>query len=373
MDKASRRIFVQTVLGLVWGGVMQAAPKSPEEFAARWEPAADVLRRAVTFGQIRAAVLHVRQRDQSYSLPVGNVLDEHAPFLLGSISKPICMTGLMKLYDQGEFQLTDPLVKYLPKFQGEGRELVTITELLTHRSGLPDQLVDNAQLRRQHAPLSEFVEHAERTPLEFPAGTRYQYSSMGILLLARLAELISGHDIVTWIQDQVFQPLQMAHSAQGLGNLKMADVVPVQTEHAAPESGGGDVEAKNWDWNSPYWRALGAPWGGTHASAGDVGKLLAEYLWQEGQLLRPETARLMIQNHNPPALPARGLAWDVGSKAASPGCSTSSFGHSGSTGTWAWADPASETICVVLTSLPGQAADPHPRELAGAAVAASAR
>jgi len=59
-------------------------------------------------------------------------------------------------------------------------------------------------------------------------------------------------------------------------------------------------------------------------------------------------------------------------ESGSPGCSAQTFGHTGSTGTLCWADRASDTICVVLTSLPGRAAKPHPRELAAARVAAEA-
>jgi CubicO group peptidase (beta-lactamase class C family) len=66
---------------------------------------------------------------------------------------------------------------------------------LMHVSGLPDQLRDNDTLRKKHAPLSEFAEHAIRTPLNFAPGSRYQYSSMAILLAARVAEMISGLDI----------------------------------------------------------------------------------------------------------------------------------------------------------------------------------
>ena len=90
---------------------------------------------------------------------------------------------------------------------------------------------------------------------------------MGILLAARIAQVISGSDIRTLVERTVFQPLGMKHSAQGLGRFKPEEVVPCQTDGAAPESGGGDPQAKEWDWNSSYWRALGAPWGGTHASA----------------------------------------------------------------------------------------------------------
>jgi CubicO group peptidase (beta-lactamase class C family) len=72
----------------------------------------------------------------------------------------------------------------------------------------------------------------------------------------------------------------------------------------------------------------------------------------------------MITNHNPPGLTPRGLGLNVGHGAGPHGCSDQTFGHTGSTGTIAWCDPASKTICVVLTSLPAQAVHPHPRDLA---------
>jgi CubicO group peptidase (beta-lactamase class C family) len=81
----------------------------------------------------------------------------------------------------------------------------------------------------------------------------------------------------------------------------------------------------------------------------------------------------MTRNHNPEGLTPRGLGLAVGTRAGSPGCSERAFGHTGSTGTLCWADPASETVCVVLTSLPGRAVKPHPREVAAERVAAAAR
>src|SRR5262249_7502996 len=81
---------------------------------------------------------------------------------------------------------------------------------------------------------------------------------------------------------------------------------------AAPESGGGDPQAKAWDWNSPYWRKLGAPWGGTHASAPDVARFLDEFLGARGRVVKPETARLMVQNHNPAGPAPPGVGGGVG-------------------------------------------------------------
>jgi CubicO group peptidase (beta-lactamase class C family) len=238
---------------------------------------------------------------------------------------------------------------------------------------LPDQLPANNELRKQHAPLTEFAAGAIRTRLAYPPGTKYQYSSMGILLAARIAELISGSDILTLVDRTVFQPLGMKHSAQGLGRFKLEEMVSCQMKGAAPEAGSGDPQAKEWDWNSPYWRKLGAPWGGTHASAPDVARFLAEFMGARGKAVKPETARLMIENHNPKGFTPRGLGFGVGKESGSPGCSERTFGHTGSTGTLCWADPASETICVVLTSLPRRAAQRHARELAAERVAAAAR
>jgi CubicO group peptidase (beta-lactamase class C family) len=362
----------RTFLGTAWA-VANASPLFSALRGGRWDEAAAVLERATAAKQVDAAVLHTVQRDESFTRPFGKAASGDAMFLLGSISKPINVTAVMTLFDQGKFQLDDRVTKFLPAFTGDGRDEVTIRHLLTHVSGLPDQLADNNELRKRHAPLTEFAERAMRTRLDFAPGARYQYSSMGVLLAARVAEFVSGSDVRTLVDRTVFQPLGMRHSAQGLGRFKLEEMVSCQMEGAAPESGGGDPQAREWDWNSPYWRKLGAPWGGTHASAPDVAAFLGEFLGVRGRVLKPETARLMTRNHNPAGLTPRGLGFDVGKGSGSPGCSERTFGHTGSTGTLCWADPASETICVVLTSLPRRAAQRHPRDLAAERIAAAAR
>jgi CubicO group peptidase (beta-lactamase class C family) len=363
-----RRTFIGAALALAAGPPLGAALRRE-----RWDDAAEVLDRATKDKQVDAAVLHVVQKDESFTRHFGKAAAGDAMFLLGSISKPINVTAVMTLFDQGKFQLDDPVKKFLPAFTGDRRDEVTIRHLLTHVSGLPDQLANNNELRKQHAPLTEFAAQAMRTRLEFAPGSRYRYSSMGILLATRIAELISESDILTLVDRRVFQPLDMKHSAQGLGRFKLEEMVSCQMAGAAPESGSGDPQAKEWDWNSPYWRKLGAPWGGTHASAPDIARFLGEFLGARGKVVKPETARLMIKNHNPDGFTPRGLGFAVGKGAGSAGCSERTFGHGGSTGTLCWADPASETICVVLTSLPSRGAQRHPRELAAERVAAAAR
>jgi len=364
----NRRTFLGTALAGVAVTPVFAAVR-----AKRWDDAAEVLEKAVKSKQVDAAVLHVVQGDESDTRHFGKAASSDAMFLLGSISKPINVTAVMTVFDQGKFKLDDRVKKYLPDFTGDGREDVTISHLLTHVSGLPDQLANNNDLRKQHAPLKDFVKHIMSTKLDFAPGSRYQYSSMGILLATRIAEELSGTDILTLVDRKVFQPLGMKHTAQGLGQFKMEDMVSCQADGAAPESGAGDPKAKEWDWNSSYWRKLGAPWGGTHSSAPDVARFLNEFLGAHGKAVKPETARLMIKNHNPKGFTQRGLGFAVGKGAGSPGCSEQTFGHGGSTGTICWADPESKTICVVLTSLPARALKDHPRLIAAERVAEAAR
>lgn len=362
-----RRTLLGTALALANASPLLAALR-----AGRWDDAAEVLERASASEQVESAVLHVARRDESFTRPFGKAGTGDAMFLLGSVSKPINVAAVMTLFDRGEFRLDDRVRTFLPAFDGEGRGDVTIRHLLTHTSGLPDQLAENDELRRRHAPLSEFARLAMRTPLGFVPGSRYQYSSMGILLATQVGERLGGSSILELVERAVFRPLGMKHSAQGLGRFKLEETVRCQMDGAAPESGGGDPHSREWDWNSPYWRKLGAPWGGTHASAPDVARFLGEFLGARGQVVKPETARLMTRNQNPAGLTPRGLGFGVGEGSGSPGCSARSFGHTGSTGTLCWADPASETICVVLTSLPARAVKPHPRDLAAERVAAVA-
>lgn len=363
----NRRTFLQSGLAASIASPLLAALRQE-----RLDAAADVLAKATASGQVASAVLHVAQRDASFTRRFGKAPSDDAMFMLGSITKAIASTALMTLFDKSEFALDDPLKKFIPKFTGDGRDTVTMRQLLSHVSGLPDQLPENDQLRKSHAPLSEFVEHAIRTPLHFTPGTKYQYSSMGILLATHVAELLRGTNIIEFVDRTVFQPLGMKRAALGLGRFTLDEMVPVQTERAAPESGGGDPAAKDWDWNSPYWRKLGVPWGTAHVSAADVAKFLNEFLYRKGVVVKPETAQLMTTNQNPAGFTPRGLGFAVGSSIASKGCSEKTFGHTGSPGTMGWADPATETICVVLTSLPYLAVRPHPRDLVGEAVASAA-
>lgn len=361
----NRRTFLQYSAMASWSASLLAAIRRDGVAAA-----SEVLSRATEDGTILGASFCVRRRGEESSAHFGTARSVDSPFLLGSISKPMTVSALMTLFDQGAFRLEDPARRFLPEFSGDGRERVTIRYLLTHVSGLPDQLPENDMLRPSHAPLSEFVARALGLPLAFEPGSRFSYSSMAILLAVEIARRIRKIELADLMSASVFEPLGMKHSALGLGAFPIEAVMPCQTELAAPESGAGDPSARDWDWNSPYWRSLGAPWGGVHASAPDVARFLDEFLHRRGTIIHPKTAQLMISNQNPEGMTPRGIGFALGADLGGPGCSGATFGHTGSTGTLCWADPSTETICVILTTLPGRAVLPHPRSIASEQFAA---
>ncbi|MCX6850171.1 MAG: serine hydrolase [Verrucomicrobia bacterium] len=331
-----------------------AATKSHSTTPDRMQAAAQIIQKQVDAGILDSAVLHVRQGKDTFQQAFGKAGNADAVFLLASITKTLTAAGVMVLADRGELRLSDPAMKFIPEFNEGERKRITIEQLLAHTSGLPDQLENNTHLRSRHAPLAEFVQGAIRTPLLLAPGTKYHYQSIGILLAAEIVERITKSPLPEFLAKEVFTPLGMTHTALGLGRFKLADTIRCQTEHAAAESGAGDPQAASWDWNSPYWRNLAAPWGGAHGSAADVARFLDSFMHPSGKVLRAETIRLMLQNHTPGLAARRGIGFALGPEGFGKNCSQQSFGHSGSTGTLAWADPATDTTCVILTSLPSR-------------------
>jgi CubicO group peptidase (beta-lactamase class C family) len=315
--------------------------------------AEQIIEGAVDSGKLKSAVLLVQEGSRRIVRSYG--VDPDAIFLIASITKPMTATGVMVLADRGELKLSDPVMRFIPEFRVGDRREITIKHLLTHTSGLPDQVPENTQLRQRHAPLSEFVKVAIRTPLHFKPGTRYSYQSMGILLASEIVRRITKTEIAPFLAREVFKPLGMKRTALGLGRFKLDEVVRSQTQSAAPESGSGAAAAKNWDWNSQYWRALGAPWGGVHSTAVDVTLFMRSFLHPENHVLHPATARSMIRDHNSGLSNRRGIGFDLGPDGLGESLSKQSFGHSGSTGTLAWADPKTDRSFVLLTALPARA------------------
>ena len=312
------------------------------DLAIRFEEASRLIRAQTDSGEVAAVVLHVRQAGQEMSRAFGAARVD-MPFLIASPTKPMTASAVLWLRDRGELALNDPVKKYLPEFHGGERDAVTIRHLLTHTSGLPDMLPDNTELRRQHAPLSEFVARACRTPLLFKPGEKVGYQSMGILLAATIGEKVSGEPMTGLMARTIFSPLRMRQTSLGLGGRRIADTAQCQVPEA---------ERSDWNWNSPYWRNLAAPWGGAHATARDLGAFLEAFASPSDNVLSAATRREMRAIQTGTLRPGFGLGWQREPGAFGRTCSAETFGHFGSTGTAIWHDPATATTCVVLTTRP---------------------
>ncbi|MCW5978335.1 MAG: beta-lactamase family protein [Bryobacteraceae bacterium] len=321
------------------------------------EQAAALIEKEVAAGKVRAASLDVRQGAHVFGKAFGEARRPDAIFLIASITKPMTAAGVMLLVDRGRLALEDPVVKYIPEFSEGDRKLITVRHLLTHTSGLPDQLPENVELRKRHAPLKDFVAGAVRTPLLFKPGTQVRYQSMGILLAAEIAERITGEPFPKFLERELFQPLGMSRTALGLGRFSIPETAQCQVDAAPGLYGGGSAGAKSWDWNSPYWRNLAAPWGGAHSTGPDIAAFLRYFLAPDGKVLKKETAARMIVNQNQGLNEPRGIGFVVKPGSFGRACSPKAFGHSGATGTIAWADPATGLSCVILTTLPLELVD----------------
>src|SRR5713226_71553 len=189
----------------------------------RMEEAAHLIEQATASGDVRAAVLDVRLGKFSYSRAFGEARGPDTVFLVASISKPMTVAGVMLLADRGKLALSDPVRRFIPEFSGGDRELMKIEHLLTHTSGLPDMLPENTDLRRRHAPLTDFVAATCKTPLLFPPGTKVSYQSMGILLASEIAQRITGMPFRQFLRREVFLPLGMRDTSLGLGGRRIQD------------------------------------------------------------------------------------------------------------------------------------------------------
>jgi len=341
----------------------QAAPGQGGWDRAKLDQAAAVMDGWIADGRVQGASLLVTQGRRQFARNFGTAKGSEPVFLLASITKPMTAAAVMSLVDAGELSLEDKAVKFFPAFTGEGRETITIRNLLTHTGGLPDMLADDEGLRERHASLADYREGALKAPLKFPPGTKYSYASMGILLSSEIAQKITGKPIADIVDERVFKPLGMHRTGYGLRGRANAGTVPSQAAPAMTDA--GRKSWNDWNWNSEYWRNLGAPWGGALGSAADIARFYGEFLELRGRILKPATEQAMIVNQSPAGVKASGLGFDLPPGIGAPACGPRTFGHNGSTGTYSWADPDSGTICVVLTTLYEAAVRPHPIHLVG--------
>jgi CubicO group peptidase (beta-lactamase class C family) len=294
---------------------------------------------------------------------------DDAIFLIASITKPIVATGVLLLVERGELSLGDRVTEFIPEFGENGKNGITLRHLLTHTSGLPDMLPNNRELRAAHAPLSSFVEGTCQSKTSFAPGRGVQYQSMGFAVLGEIISRVSGGTCAQFLHDELFVPLGMQATALGTpdawyaGPKRMVDRIP---EIRVPPY---HENLTDWNWNSRYWRSLGAPWGGLLTTPSDLA-LFAQLMLNGGcvgqsRLLGKATVAAATGNQlshmrDVPSIERRCRPWGLGWRLNWPAHSANfgdflgprTFGHWGSTGTVLWIDPDLDAFAVILTTQP---------------------
>ena len=339
--------------------------------ATRLERAYDFVRDATAQGRIPGAALQVARSGQSLEPRCygRQYLDRDTPliapdtiFLIASVTKPVTVAAAMLLVERGQLSLDDQAAEYVPEFGNRGKEAVLIRHLMTHTSGLPDMLPENYDLRREHAPLAEFVRRVCQLPLDFEPGTRMQYQSMGIAILAEVVERLAGLDLPRFIRNEILEPLGMHDTALGHR--------PEWVHRIAHVNVAEEMRGTDWGWNTTYWWSFAAPWGGMFSTAGDLMRLLQAFLGKGSvggqRVFSPTTVAAMTcdQTSQLPGLPREATVaqpWGLGWRRAARGqrsshfgdlLSPGSYGHGGATGVVVWNDPARDLSCVLLTTEP---------------------
>ena len=288
-------------------------------------------------------------------------------YLIASITKPVVGMLAVQLAVDGLLALNEPVRDYVEGFHRGPLRNITIRHLMTHTSGLPDMLPNNVELRVQHATLAEFVGATTRVTPDFSPGNDCRYSSMGIAVLAIIIERLRGNSIHELVRQHTFEPLEMSSSWLGLPTDQATRLMPTVVPSELPP---GQQVDSDWNWNSRYWRSLGAPWGGMISTAEDLGRfarcLLAEGRSPQGEVVFSSAAVCAAtknQTRHMAGLPESDRVhrpWGLGWRFNWPDHSTCfsdflpsrAFGHWGATGTLIWIDPKSRRWCVILTNQP---------------------
>jgi CubicO group peptidase (beta-lactamase class C family) len=265
----------------------------------------------------------------------------------------------MQLVERGAFSIDQPVHELLPEFAGHGRENITLRHFLTHTSGLPEYCEDNEEIRRNRLGLDAFVRSYCRGRLLFPSGTQWSYSNFGFGLAGEIIARYGGKGYHAFVADEILTPLGMRDSSLTPPESVWDRIAWVELP--------GEPDTDFQRYNSPYFRRLGIPWEGLYTTPEDLAVFAQAFLrqgcYQGRRIVSPATAREMTRNQLAESIrdtsgvarwrtASWGLGWDVkGGKAphnSGPLTSPLTFGHTGSSGSMLWADPALDLICVMI-------------------------
>jgi uncharacterized protein YbbC (DUF1343 family)/CubicO group peptidase (beta-lactamase class C family) len=313
-----------------------------------------IINDAIAQGQIPGAVLIVGHDGQVvYRKAYGSraIEPRREPMTLdtifdcASLTKVLATTpAVMQLWEQGKFRMNDPVAKYLPEFGQNGKQDITIRQLLVHYSGLaPDLDLTKPWEGKETAYRMAF----EGTP-EWAPGAEFVYSDINFEVLGALVERLSGESLAEYAAKHVFVPLGMK-----------------ETRYLPPSSWLNRIAPTEEDENhhmlrgvvhDPTARRMGGVAGhaGVFSTADDLA-IFAQALLDggRGMLTRATIAKMTSPQQPVNETSVRGFGWDIDSPYSTNRgelLPVGGYGHTGFTGTSLWIDPATKTYIVLLTN-----------------------
>jgi uncharacterized protein YbbC (DUF1343 family)/CubicO group peptidase (beta-lactamase class C family) len=272
-------------------------------------------------------------------------------FDMASLTKVIATTpAIMQLFEEGKIRLDDPVATYWPEFGENGKQGVTVRDLMTHYSGLVPDLPLDPPWMGYGTAMKLIVD----SKLINPPGTHFVYSDVNFETLGELVRRISGEPLDVYTEQHIFKPLGMKDTLFR---------PPADLRHRQAPTQPPDQKNENIPWysvNDPTAYRMGGVAGlaGLFSTAKDLA-IYAQMILNGGvyngvRILSPMSVTKMSTPQSPPrSIAVRGLGWDIDTAFSSNRGElfpVGSFGHTGWTGTSIWIDPFSQTYVIILTN-----------------------
>ncbi len=265
-------------------------------------------------------------------------------FDLASLTKVVATApSIMRLVQFGQLRLDEPVAHFIPEFGANGKDNVTVRQLLTHYSGLRPDLDLNIAWEGQATAFR--MAHDEK--LQTPPGSQFVYSDINFIELGELVQQMSGMSLDKYAMVHIWGPLGMTHTRfqpPAAWAPKIAETLWIDNHRLLR----GVV-------HDPSAQRMGGVAGhaGVFSTAGDLAHY-AQALIDRETILTPDAIEKMTTPQQPPnAIEVRGLGWDIDSPFSSNRGAflpVGSFGHTGFTGTSMWIDPNTNTYIILLTN-----------------------
>lgn len=337
------------VIGLLLSAAVAQAPLDTR--LAILDP---IINNAIEQQQIPGAVLIVGHKGQVvYRKAYGSrsIVPRREPmtfdtiFDCASLTKVVATTtALMQLWEQGKFRMADPVEKYLPEFAQNGKQDVTIRQLMVHYSGLPEDL-DLA--RKWEGKETGYRMAFESTP-DRPVGSAFVYSDINFIVLGALVERLSGESLDQYVAKHVFAPLGMKETRFLPSSAWLPRIAPTEEDE--------DHRLLQGVVHDPTARRMGGVAGhaGLFSTADDLATFAQALLdGGRGVLTSATIAKMTAPQQPVNGTALRGFGWDIDSPFSTNRgelLPVGSFGHTGFTGTSLWIDLTTQTYIVLMTN-----------------------